>query len=306
MPEKEFGVLTTVAKADENADRVIRFRGTTPIRDRQGDEIPLKGWKFEPFLKNPVVPWAHRYDEPPVGKVTEIVRKKNAWEFAVEFAEKEDHPLADRIFKLVKKGFINAVSVGFRSLKSKWIDPDEDEEKARAEEEPDARPGKVFKEKELLELSIVPVPCNPEALVVARSEGMELPKELDEYLDRYVQYKASKEALNYTKDVKERLASDNVPDMAMFKDFLEAHSDEMRDLLERIIDDIDVLKGQIHELKTGESESGTAQPSKEKAESDGTTITAVRIVGLSAPSDQGDAESVSEEGPEHVNKVRLV
>jgi HK97 family phage prohead protease len=208
--------MTTVAKALEDKERVVRFVGTTGVRDRMGDEIPTKGWNFDPYLKNPVVMWGHNYAEPPVGRVTEIHEKGGKQpriEFDVEFAPGDANPKAEQLFQLTKRGFLNAVSVGFRSLKSEWIDTEDEEEKKRAKEAPDARAGKEFKKKELLELSLVPVPANPEALIAARQKGLEVPEELGVYLDKLEEIVQQRAALETTRALKERLASDNEPEM---------------------------------------------------------------------------------------------
>jgi hypothetical protein len=61
------------------------------------------------------------------------------------------------------KGFLNAVSVGFRSLNARWA----------ADE--NTRPwGIDYIQQELLEYSCCPVPANPEALMDAKSKGIDL------------------------------------------------------------------------------------------------------------------------------------
>ena len=212
MAEQEFGTLTTEVKAVGDVDdRTLRFIGTTAVRDRMGDEIPLSGWDFKAYRKNPVVLWAHDYSTPPVGKVTKIAREdlgdgKKGWVFDVKFAKGEKQRLAEQVYDLCQQGMLNAVSVGFKSLASKWIEESEDEKEARKKETPDNHPGKVFSKKELLELSLVPVPANPEALMVARKKGMELPKELNAVLDSIALERAS-EALATTREIKAQLAA---------------------------------------------------------------------------------------------------
>lgn len=218
--EKQFGVLTTEIKEVSDKDRVLRFMGTTAVRDRMNDEIPLKGWDFDNYLKagGPVL-WAHKYDEPPIGRTLKIERGRangsSGYMFDIEFAPGDANPKAEQIFQLCKQGFLNGVSVGFRSKKSEWITESEDEKKAREKDEPDAPPGKRFNKKELLELSVTPVPANPEALQVARRKGIEMPSEVQEILDRYIYQKAA-EALANTKRIKEELrqSSENEPQMS--------------------------------------------------------------------------------------------
>jgi HK97 family phage prohead protease len=213
MPEEmKFATLTTEVRAAADADdRTLRFIGTTAARDRMGDEIPLSGWDFKAYRKNPVVQWAHDYSALPIGKATKIEKTeigggKQGWTFDVKFAPEEANPVAEQCYKLAKGGFLNAVSVGFQSHKSKWIEEEDEDKAQRMKEKPDQRPGKVFLKKELLELSLVPVPANAEALQVARKKGMQLPAELNAALDSIALERAS-EALANTRQIKAQLAA---------------------------------------------------------------------------------------------------
>jgi len=204
------GTLFCQVRSVPDKDRVYRFIGTTAIRDRMGDEIPLDGWQFDNYLRNPVVLWAHRYDLPPVGRTLQIKKGKTpdgnyGWVFEVEFAPEDANPFAEQIRKLVDGGFLNAVSVGFQSLKSKPIEESEEELEKRLEENPDLRPGLKFEKKELWELSICPVPANPQALRKAISNGqVEVPREVElamAHLDLIQSY----EALHTTARIKKQL-----------------------------------------------------------------------------------------------------
>jgi len=134
--------------------RRITFTISTGAVDRQGDTIAVDGWKLDNYLKNPVVLFAHRYDQLPVAKAISLVKEAGALKATAEFPEKGLYPLADTVYEMLKAGFLRATSVGFRPLKS-----------VHNEE----RPGWAmdFIEQELLEFSVVPVPCNPEALMDA-------------------------------------------------------------------------------------------------------------------------------------------
>jgi hypothetical protein len=66
------------------------------------------------------------------------------------------------IGQMYSKGFLNAVSVGFDPVKYAWV------------EDKDRPWGIDYIEQELLEYSCCPVPANPEALVDAKSAGIDL------------------------------------------------------------------------------------------------------------------------------------
>jgi len=207
MADREFGEITCDVKEVADQDRVLSFVGTSAIRDRTGDELTVGGWNFKHYKRNPVVMFGHDYHSLPVGRTTKIHKDNDKWVFDVEFATEEDNPLAQKVFNLCKKGFLRGVSVGFRSLKSEWIDPDGDDEleQKRAKEEPDAKLGKRFTKKELLELSVVPIPANPEALMLAHKRGLELPDQVKRELDAIAIHK-SEEALQATRELKARIA----------------------------------------------------------------------------------------------------
>ncbi len=160
-------ILTTQVKTVEGKERVLDFIGTTELPDRDGEVIKADAWQVERYIKNPVVQWAHRYDEPPIGKTLSITQNaKHETIFEVEFATKDTYEFADTIFKLCKGGFLSATSVGFIPIESQPGKKEGD-------------PKRTFLKVELLEISIVPVPTNPDALVTARKAGLISVKEFE-------------------------------------------------------------------------------------------------------------------------------
>lgn len=122
--------------------------------DRQRDVIYQSGWHLDNYRRNPVLLWAHQYGGggvSVVGKVPDIAVVGDALVGSIEFAPT---PFAEEIRTLVEGGYLNTFSVGFRPLKQAY----------NAE-----RDGIDFLEQELLEISIVPVPANPHALVEGRA-----------------------------------------------------------------------------------------------------------------------------------------
>ncbi len=167
MAEMIRKILTSQVKAVEGKDRVLEFIGTTESTDRDNEVIKADAWQVDRYVKNPVVQWAHNYQEPPIGKTLSIRKSaKNETIFEIEFASKETYEFADTIFKLCKGGFLSATSVGFIPIESL---------PGKKEGDPD----RTFTKVELLEISIVPVPSNPEALVTARSQGLITVKEFN-------------------------------------------------------------------------------------------------------------------------------
>lgn len=146
------------------ATRSIRFVASDESVDRYGDIIRAAGWRLENFRKNPVLLFGHQSRNLPIGKVAEVGVVGTQLEATAEFMPEGMSDFADECFRAVDAGFLNAVSVGFMPLaEPNYIFADDD---------PDHKgwpTGYEFVEQELLELSVVPVPANPQALAVARA-----------------------------------------------------------------------------------------------------------------------------------------
>ncbi|MHA1853387.1 MAG: HK97 family phage prohead protease [Candidatus Heimdallarchaeaceae archaeon] len=129
-------------KKKENKFDVVM---STSTEDRHGD-IVEQNWDLKNFKKNPVFLDSHNYGsiEHILGKVNKAKAKDGTLIGQIEYALDSLKGLL--AFKLTKGGFLHTVSVGFI--------PKEFEEKT----------GKILKS-ELLELSAVSVPANPEALI---------------------------------------------------------------------------------------------------------------------------------------------
>lgn len=140
--QKQF-IKGLVTKISEGKYRVL---ASTSAIDRQGDSIDQSGWDISNFKLNPVMPWAHNYDELPVAKALSVEITKRGLECDFEFAPAEGNPKAQQVKVLYDQGYLNAVSVGFI---------------------PKERKGNTITKAELLEISFVPVPANQEALRLA-------------------------------------------------------------------------------------------------------------------------------------------
>lgn len=163
--EKEIVRKQFVSKIEEANDeeRTITFVLSTEDKDRDGDVIKADGWIVDNYLKNPVVLFAHKYDELPVARAEKVWVEDGKLKATARFATEKENPLAENVYQLYKNGYMNAVSVGFI--------PVEYEEKEE---------GYEFTKQELLEFSCVPVPANPEALISLAVKGMKKEKETKE------------------------------------------------------------------------------------------------------------------------------
>lgn len=135
-------------KEIKDNEEIFTAIASTPLKDRHGETINPKGWRFENYLKNPVILFAHKYDELPVGKTLKIYQNEKN-ETLIDFVLAKGIDIAENLRKLIKQGIQKGLSVGFMPIKVKQSDED---------------PYDIM-EQELYEISLVPIPANPDALV---------------------------------------------------------------------------------------------------------------------------------------------
>jgi HK97 family phage prohead protease len=126
------------------------------------DTIVAAGWDLTDFLANPVALWAHDSSAPPIGGARNVGVEADRLLGDIEFAPPETYAFADTIYRLVLGKFLRAVSVGFLPTRYAFVEND-----------PERGFGIDFLEQALLEISVCPVPANPNALQEARRKGID-------------------------------------------------------------------------------------------------------------------------------------
>jgi len=132
-------------------DRTIVVVGSTPDVDRAEESIPLEAWDLNNYNKNPIVLLHHDYTKP-IGKA--LWTKKDPAKgliFKIQFFNNAE---GNEIYRMYKEGVMNSFSVGFLPKKAKRSD---------------GTAKIVYQDVELLELSCVTVPANPNAIVLEKS-----------------------------------------------------------------------------------------------------------------------------------------
>lgn len=119
---------------------------TTEGVDRDGEIILVDGWDFENYMKNPIILWGHNYWDmnAVIGSATEIVKEDKRIIVKGIFANTEYGQQARQLYE---DGILKTVSVGFI---------------------PRERTANVITKAELLELSFVSVPSNPDATSLSK------------------------------------------------------------------------------------------------------------------------------------------
>ena len=142
--------------------RTLRFCFSDDSVDRMNDTIAAAGWDLTDFLANPVALWAHDSSAPPIGGARNVGVEGERLLGDIEFAPPETYAFADTIYRLVLGKFLRAVSVGFLPTRYAFVEND-----------PERGFGIDFLEQALLEISVCPVPANPNALQEARRKGID-------------------------------------------------------------------------------------------------------------------------------------
>ncbi len=133
--------------------------GSSGAIDRHGESLNPNGWSLNNYMRNPVILFGHDYKSLPIGKAMKVWVEDGKLMFTIKFA---DTPMGNEVFKLFEEDMLNAFSVGF--IPMKW----------------DETGDYTFAEMELLELSVVTVPANPEALAKVKSVEEMIAKEVVE------------------------------------------------------------------------------------------------------------------------------
>lgn len=147
--------------------RMIEFVASTGAVDTYGTVLPPDLWDLSRYARNGVVGYQHDiyYSDDPDNVIGrgEAYTANGELLIRIFFEPAELNPKADKVYRKVLFGSINAVSVGFRATA-----PGHWGRKADGED-PDVY---YYNGQELMEVSVVNVPSNPDA--VKRSAAEEL------------------------------------------------------------------------------------------------------------------------------------
>ena len=148
-----------IKAGSQSADDPFKFVMSDETVDRMGDVIRADGWQLTAFKKNPVALFGHEHSFP-IGqwKNVKVVGKRLVGE--LEMAAEGTSERIDEIRSLLKQRILKAVSVGFRIKDYAPMD----------EKEPMG--GWDIRKAELHETSVVSVPANPSAVLLAKSMGI--------------------------------------------------------------------------------------------------------------------------------------
>lgn len=145
----------------DDDERIIRILASDETLDRDGDIIRAKGWVTDNFMKTGSVLYGHNPSELPLARpiAAEVVGKKLY--IHAKFADQGTSAFNDAVFSLIKQKILRGVSVSFKA--SEWKD---------------IETGRDFNKQELIELSVTPIPANPNAMLQVKEYSKEVKEKL--------------------------------------------------------------------------------------------------------------------------------
>ena len=152
-------MTSEIRKVDEES-RTITFVASDDTKDSAGTVLNQDNWDLRRFNSNGVIGYQHKVyggwddtDNPDnvIGKGVAYIEDKKLM-VDITFEPADINPLADKIYKKIQFGSLRAVSVGFLPIGRGKFGEGEDSETY------------YFAGQELLEVSVVNIPANPNAL----------------------------------------------------------------------------------------------------------------------------------------------
>ena len=160
--------LTTV-KASKEEDRVIEFIATSEIIDYDGEIIKTEGLDIKGIKKNKSFLWSHKQGDLPVGKIISIKKDGKDVIGKAQLTSEEEYPFGYTVYKLIRGGYINNVSMSFipdystveyKDIKGKQV--------------------RIINNSTLLEISAVNIGANKNAMITSKSFVESMTKAFDE------------------------------------------------------------------------------------------------------------------------------
>lgn len=132
----------------------LEFIASAEGTNRYGFSLRRSGWRLDNFRRNPVILWNHDAQRPPIGRAVNVGMKSAGLSVGIEFDNGDE--FAREVERKVRSGFLNALSVGFDFVDSSGKPLDM--RRLSAEQMRD----QAFYD--LAEVSVVPVPADPNAV----------------------------------------------------------------------------------------------------------------------------------------------
>jgi HK97 family phage prohead protease len=195
----ELVTLGITLRSIDEAARTVDFIASTDAVDTYDEIVDQGTWELDIYRANPVVLFAHKSRELPIGKSVDVAVRNGRLECRIQFATEDMNPEAERVWKLIKGQFLRAVSVGFIPRDVKW-------------EKRDGKDVFVLYGNSLREISVTPVPANHEALAKMRARALagrpanEAPRAQENDMDEKTKQELESQLAAATKAIEEAKA----------------------------------------------------------------------------------------------------
>lgn len=138
-------------RADDIGRKVYRYRVSSTQRARDGGVIPVDEWRTDNFKRHPVILASHDYSLFPIGMAENLTSDEDG--LLADIVLHGQNAASREAIAILDAGFPIATSVGFRPA---------------SVDHPDSRSSDpyTFRDVELLEISLVSVPSDPNALAM--------------------------------------------------------------------------------------------------------------------------------------------
>jgi len=188
LGQRQTRELTVVPKILDEKAGTVQFVASDETLYYYAEVIRVNGWRFTHFAKNAPFVDSHDYSSITklLGQVTDFAVTGGQLVETVKYA-REPGTLADWAFKMVRDGFLKAVSVGFlpQKMATRWDSNQTDFLAQMAELKLDpaaaAQLRAVYLEQEQIELSQCVIGANPNALARAYKAGCLTEEDLDKF-----------------------------------------------------------------------------------------------------------------------------
>lgn len=175
------------------------------------DEIVEQKWNLDRYNRNPVILFAHKSRELPIGQSVRHQVVNGQLETTIRFASEAANPLAEQVWQSVKERTLRTVSVGFNPQSMRW-------------EMRDGHEVCVLSDNELYEISVTPIPANPNAVAKAKQRALRA-------APRGVSGATETDPMTITKEEAERLEK-SIQDKTKELDAERARAKDLADKLE--------------------------------------------------------------------------
>ena len=149
----------TKMEVDEGNQEVVSVINTDSV-DQDREVVLPEGANVAPFERLKSVYYNHDYGELPVGALRKLQFKESASVWRMRYKPSKTTFGGD-VYRLIQDGAINGMSIGFESVDS---GPPTEGEIAKY-----GKIKRIHRTWNLFEVSVTPMPCNPDAMIESRS-----------------------------------------------------------------------------------------------------------------------------------------